>query len=308
MADEGKLFVGGLCFNTDEEGLKESFSKYGHIVKADVVRDRETQKSRGFGFVTFENPDDAKEALAAMDGKSVDGKPIRVDHAGKPSGRSGGGGAFRGSGTRGFFRGRRGEGGGGGFGHRSYTDRGYGDSRPYAREGGFGGARSYGDEDRSNGGYRSGSGSGGGGGSSRGGGGGSSGGGSGYGGYSRDNRSQNSYGSEPRPSSYRDSYDSYVVIIKHRETQRSRGFGFITFENPEDAKDAMIAMNGKAPAEDMTTQEAAAAVAETSAETEHRAEDTVSAKEDLLLCSLAPPEATPIVEMCGKKRYVDGPV
>ncbi|CAL8308640.1 unnamed protein product [Lota lota] len=148
MADEGKLFIGGLCFDTDETSLKDSFCKYGHVLKADVVRDRETNKSRGFGFVTFENPQDAKDAMTAMDGKVVDGKQIRVDEAGKPSGRSGG--SFRGSGPRGgFYRGGR----RGGRGYRTYTDRSYGD-RSYSREGGFGGNRNYGDEERSYGGYR----------------------------------------------------------------------------------------------------------------------------------------------------------
>ncbi|KPP58562.1 hypothetical protein Z043_123600 [Scleropages formosus] len=110
MSDEGKLFVGGLSFDTNEQSLEEAFSKYGSIAKVDVIRDRETQRSRGFGFVTFENPDDAKDAMAAMNGKSVDGRMIRVDEAGKSGGRSGGG--FRGgaAGGRGggFFRGGRG--------------------------------------------------------------------------------------------------------------------------------------------------------------------------------------------------------
>ncbi|KAK0150321.1 Cold-inducible RNA-binding protein [Merluccius polli] len=256
MADEGKLFIGGLCFDTDETSLKESFCKYGKVLKADVVRDRETGKSRGFGFVTFQVPQDAKDAMTAMNGKVVDGKQIRVDEAGKPGGgRSGG--SFHGSGTRGFFRGgRRGgrgymEGGSeGGYGQRSYTDRGY--NRSYGRDGGYSGRD--GDEERnywpnrssvSNRGYCGGGG----------------------GGGHRD-RSQNSYGEQRSGSSFRDNYDSYVIMssdegklfvggisfdtteqsledVFSKETQRSRGFGFITFENPEDAKDAMIAMNGK---------------------------------------------------------------
>ncbi|KAG9350618.1 hypothetical protein JZ751_024507 [Albula glossodonta] len=69
MSDEGKLFVGGLSFDTNEESLEEAFSKYGSITKVDVIRDRETNKSRGFGFVTFENPEDAKDAMTAMNGK-----------------------------------------------------------------------------------------------------------------------------------------------------------------------------------------------------------------------------------------------
>ncbi|KTG02178.1 hypothetical protein cypCar_00033258 [Cyprinus carpio] len=109
MSDEGKLFIGGLSYETTEQSLEEAFSKYGSIAKVDVIRDRETDRSRGFGFVTFENPEDAKDAMAAMNGKSVDGRMIRVDEAGKSGRRSGG---FRGgsSGGRGFFRGGRGRG------------------------------------------------------------------------------------------------------------------------------------------------------------------------------------------------------
>ncbi|KTF86969.1 hypothetical protein cypCar_00033915 [Cyprinus carpio] len=93
MSDEGKLFIGGLSYDTTEQSLEEAFSKYGSIAKVDVIRDRETDRSRGFGFVTFENPEDAKDAMAAMNGKSVDGRMIRVDEAGKSGRRSGG---FRG--------------------------------------------------------------------------------------------------------------------------------------------------------------------------------------------------------------------
>ncbi|XP_051551312.1 cold-inducible RNA-binding protein B-like isoform X3 [Myxocyprinus asiaticus] len=148
MSDEGKLFIGGLSYDTNEQSLEEAFSKYGTIAKVDVIRDRETDRSRGFGFVTFENPEDAKDAMAAMNGKSVDGRMIRVDEAGKSGGRSGG---FRGGsgGGRGFFRGGRGRGGGGYGGDRSYgSDRSYsGGDRSYS-----GGERSYGGGDRSYGG------------------------------------------------------------------------------------------------------------------------------------------------------------
>ncbi|KAG7258493.1 hypothetical protein CRUP_013532 [Coryphaenoides rupestris] len=261
MNNEGKLFIGGLCFDTDETGLKSAFTKYGTVLKADVVRDRETNKSRGFGFVTFENPQDARDAKDAMNGKSIDGKPIRVDEAGKPSGR--GGSTFRGgSGGRGFYRGGR-RGGrdymegddGAGYGSRSYTDRSYGESRSYGegrsygREGGgggFGGGRSsYGDEDRSyGGGYRSG-------GSSRGGGAsGYSGGGSG--GYSRENRVPMLIQCRPRsnimtsaPPPWSNAAQRLGLLNGFYRGIVGEGFGFITFENPEDAKDAMIAMNGK---------------------------------------------------------------
>ncbi|XP_069577398.1 cold-inducible RNA-binding protein B-like [Brachyistius frenatus] len=182
MSDEGKLFVGGLSFETNEESLAAAFSKYGTIEKVDVIRDKETERSRGFGFVKYENAEDAKDAKDAMDGKTLDGRAIRVDEAGK-GGRPRGGGF--GSGARGGrFRGSRGRGGGGGgynndrsYGERSYGDRSYGD-RSFG-----GGERSYGGGGGGGGGYRSG------------------------GGY-RDNRSQGGYGD--RSASYRDSYDSYA--------------------------------------------------------------------------------------------------
>ncbi|XP_029905144.1 cold-inducible RNA-binding protein B-like isoform X2 [Myripristis murdjan] len=164
MSDEGKLFIGGLSFDTNEESLEHAFSKYGNITKVDVVRDRETKRSRGFGFVTFENPQDAKDALLGMNGKTVDGRAIRVDDAGKPGGRSGGyRGGSGGRGGGGFSRGRgRGRGFGTydrglrdndfedrSFGDRSYSHRSYvggddGDyrrSRDYSARGGYRGNR-----------------------------------------------------------------------------------------------------------------------------------------------------------------------
>ncbi|XP_063770412.1 cold-inducible RNA-binding protein B-like isoform X1 [Pseudophryne corroboree] len=146
-SDEGKLFIGGLSFDTNERNLEESFCKYGGISEVVVVKDRETQRSRGFGFVTFENADDAKDAMQAMNGKSVDGRQIRVDQAGKSSGDRRGGYRGGSSGGRGFFRGGRGRGG---------SDRGYGSSRFESRSGGYGGSggsRDYYGSGRSQGGY-----------------------------------------------------------------------------------------------------------------------------------------------------------
>jgi cold-inducible RNA-binding protein len=80
MSDEGKLFVGGLSFDTTEESLEKAFSKYGTIAKVDVIRDRETKSI--FGFVTFENPDEAKDALDALNGQILDGRVIGVKTAG----------------------------------------------------------------------------------------------------------------------------------------------------------------------------------------------------------------------------------
>uniref|UniRef100_A0A4W2D7S7 Cold-inducible RNA-binding protein n=1 Tax=Bos indicus x Bos taurus TaxID=30522 RepID=A0A4W2D7S7_BOBOX len=105
-----------------------------------VVKDRETQRSRGFGFVTFENIDDAKDAMMAMNGKSVDGRQIRVDQAGKSSDNRSRGYRGGSAGGRGFFRGGRGR--GRGF-SRGGGDRGYGGSRFESRSGGYGGSRDY---------------------------------------------------------------------------------------------------------------------------------------------------------------------
>ncbi|KAE8631754.1 hypothetical protein XENTR_v10001291 [Xenopus tropicalis] len=100
--DEGKLFVGGLNFETTEESLEQVFSKYGQVAEVVVVKDRESKRSRGFGFVTFENPEDAKDAMMAMNGKSVDGRQIRVDQAGKSSNDRRGG--YRGGSSGGSYR------------------------------------------------------------------------------------------------------------------------------------------------------------------------------------------------------------
>ncbi|XP_074387106.1 RNA-binding protein 3-like isoform X4 [Zonotrichia albicollis] len=68
-AEEGKLFVGGLNYDTDEQGLEQHFSSFGPISEVVVVKDRETQRSRGFGFVTFSNPEHASDAMQAMNGE-----------------------------------------------------------------------------------------------------------------------------------------------------------------------------------------------------------------------------------------------
>uniref|UniRef100_A0A2K5DGE7 Cold-inducible RNA-binding protein n=1 Tax=Aotus nancymaae TaxID=37293 RepID=A0A2K5DGE7_AOTNA len=127
-SDEGKLFIGGLSFDTNEQLLEQHFLKYGQISEVVVVKDRETQRSWGFGFVTFDNINDAKDAMMAMNGKSVDGRQIRVDQAGKsPDSQS-----------RGY---RSGSAGGLGFFHGG--DRGYGGNCFESRSGGYRGSRDY---------------------------------------------------------------------------------------------------------------------------------------------------------------------
>jgi len=76
-----KLFVGGLSWNTDDDLLKEKFEEYGSVSEAKVITDRETGRSRGFGFVTFSNDTDAEDAVSGLDGTQFDGRSIKVNEA-----------------------------------------------------------------------------------------------------------------------------------------------------------------------------------------------------------------------------------
>ena len=76
-----KLFVGGLSWNTTEESFERAFAKFGNVVDAKIITDRETGRSRGFGFVTFSDADSADEAISSMDGAEFDGRTIKVNEA-----------------------------------------------------------------------------------------------------------------------------------------------------------------------------------------------------------------------------------
>jgi RNA recognition motif-containing protein len=102
-----KLFVGGLAWATTDQGLQEAFEAYGEVLEAKVITDRETGRSRGFGFVTFADAQSADDAIAAMDGRELDGRTVNVNEARERAPRGNGGGG------RGGFRGGRGGGGGG---------------------------------------------------------------------------------------------------------------------------------------------------------------------------------------------------
>lgn len=101
-----KLFVGGLSWDTTDDGLRQAFAVHGEITEAKVITDRDTGRSRGFGFVTFTKDEDAKTAITKMDGTSLDGKTIKVNEAQEKSPRGGGGR------PGGGFGGGRGGGGG----------------------------------------------------------------------------------------------------------------------------------------------------------------------------------------------------
>ena len=88
-----KLFVAGLPFDVDDQELKEMFEVYGSVTSAKVINDRETGKSRGFGFVEFSDKTHAEAAIKALDGGSLEGRQLTVKQA---EDRPQGGGGFRG--------------------------------------------------------------------------------------------------------------------------------------------------------------------------------------------------------------------
>ncbi len=106
---EKKLYVGGLSWDTTDDGLRQAFEEFGDVIEAKVIVDRETGRSRGFGFVTFAREMDATTAMTEMNGKTLDGNTIKVNEAHEKR-RGGRGGGSRG-GRGGGFRGGRGGGG-----------------------------------------------------------------------------------------------------------------------------------------------------------------------------------------------------
>jgi RNA recognition motif-containing protein len=106
------LYVGNLSYTTTSDDLRDAFAQYGEVTSAQVVMDRDTGRSRGFGFV--EMADGADEAIEALNGADLQGRTITVNEAKPREERRGGGGG--GGGGRGGYRG--GGGGGGGGGHR----------------------------------------------------------------------------------------------------------------------------------------------------------------------------------------------
>ncbi len=75
------IFVGNLSFNTTTEGLEAAFSKFGSVDSAQVIMDRQTGRSRGFGFVEMPDDSEAQAAISAMNGADLDGRPLTVNEA-----------------------------------------------------------------------------------------------------------------------------------------------------------------------------------------------------------------------------------
>jgi len=85
-----KLFVGSLSWNTTSAELQNAFANCGDVVEAKVITDRDTGRSRGFGFVTYSDPEGATRAIEELDGSTLDGRTIRVDRANDRPSRGGG--------------------------------------------------------------------------------------------------------------------------------------------------------------------------------------------------------------------------
>ena len=117
-----KLYVGNLSYNTNSSDLEQLFGQHGTVQSAEVISDRETGRSKGFGFVQMGSDEEAQAAISALNGQEHDGRQLTVNEAkpreDRPRGGGGGGGGFGGprGGGGGGRGGPRGGGGGGGFG------------------------------------------------------------------------------------------------------------------------------------------------------------------------------------------------
>jgi cold-inducible RNA-binding protein len=113
-----KLYVGNLSYNTTGSELEQLFSQHGTVQSAEVIQDRDTGRSKGFGFVQMGSDEEAQAAIAALNGQEQDGRALTVNEAkpreDRPRGGGGGGGGYGGGGGGGGGRGGYGGGGGGG--------------------------------------------------------------------------------------------------------------------------------------------------------------------------------------------------
>jgi cold-inducible RNA-binding protein len=91
-----KIYVGNLSYSTSSEGLREMFEEFGSVDSAEVVMDRNTNRSRGFGFVEMSNGEEAQAAISAINGKDVEGRALNVSEARpKRTESNRGGGSYR---------------------------------------------------------------------------------------------------------------------------------------------------------------------------------------------------------------------
>ena len=154
-----RIYVGGISYNTNSDGLRRLFEQAGEVTEASVVEDKYSGQSKGFGFVEMPDANDAQAAIVKFNGYSLDGRSLTVNEARPREERSGGG---RSGGGGGYGGGSGGGGGYGGGGDRGGSGGGYGGG---GDRGGGGGGRSGGGDrgsDSRGGGGRSGGGGGGG--------------------------------------------------------------------------------------------------------------------------------------------------
>jgi RNA recognition motif-containing protein len=114
-----KLYVGNLAYSVRDENLQQRFAEFGTVTSAKVMMDRETGRSKGFGFVEMGSPAEAQASIRGLNGQSLDGRAIVVNEA-RPKEAGAGGGGYGGGGGGGGNRGGYGGGGGNGGGRRSY--------------------------------------------------------------------------------------------------------------------------------------------------------------------------------------------
>uniref|UniRef100_A0A1J3F184 Glycine-rich RNA-binding protein 3, mitochondrial n=1 Tax=Noccaea caerulescens TaxID=107243 RepID=A0A1J3F184_NOCCA len=133
-----KIFIGGMEYGMNEDSLRQAFSKYGEVVETRVILDRETGRSRGFGFVTFSSTEAASSAIQALDGQDLHGRIVKVNYAhDRTSGGGYGGGGYGGGG--GGYGGGGGGYGGGGYGGNPGGYGGNGGGYGGGGAGGYGG-------------------------------------------------------------------------------------------------------------------------------------------------------------------------
>jgi len=123
-----KVYVGNLSWNTTDDTLRQAFSDFGGVLDSIVMRDRDTGRSRGFGFVTYGTPGEANAAIAGLNEQELDGRRVKVNLANARGGGGGGGGGYSGGGG----------GGGGGYGGGGYNQGGGGGGYGGSGGGGYG--------------------------------------------------------------------------------------------------------------------------------------------------------------------------
>lgn len=149
-----KLYVGNLAYSVRDDSLQQAFSQFGTVTSAKVMMDRETGRSKGFGFVEMGSDAEAQSAINGMNGQALEGRAVVVNEARpreeRPGGFGGGGGSrggYGGGGGGGYGGGGGGGyggGGGGGGGRSPYGGGGGGGRSPYGGGGGGGGRGGYG--------------------------------------------------------------------------------------------------------------------------------------------------------------------